>query len=80
MLSDLICDHDLVVTLEDGQLDGGFGERIALYYGNTDMKVLSFGLKKAFESITNPDDLLKENGISEENLISLSLPYIKKRV
>lgn len=79
LLSGLICDHELVVTLEDGQLDGGFGERIALYYGNTDMKVLSFGLKKAFENITNPDDLLKENGISEENLISLSLPYIKKR-
>ncbi len=78
LLSKLLCDHELVITLEDGQLDGGYGERVALYYGNTDMKVLSFGLKKAFDNIYSPEEKLKENGISEENIISLSLPYIKK--
>lgn len=40
--------HRLVVTLEDGVLDGGFGEKIARFYGNWPMKVLNFGAKKEF--------------------------------
>jgi 1-deoxy-D-xylulose-5-phosphate synthase len=41
-------DHDLVVTLEDGTVHGGFGETVARYYGPTDMKVLSFGAPREF--------------------------------
>ena len=48
MLESLKADHDLVVTLEDGVLDGGFGEKIARFYGTDEMKVLNFGLKKKF--------------------------------
>lgn len=40
--------HDVVVTLEDGNLSGGFGETIARYYGPTDMKVLNFGAPREF--------------------------------
>ena len=47
LLDDLKKDHEIVVTLEDGILDGGFGEKIARYYGVSDMKVLNFGLKKS---------------------------------
>ena len=40
--------HDVVVTLEDGNLSGGFGETIARYYGPTNMKVLNFGAPREF--------------------------------
>ena len=46
MLEDLKKDHSVVITLEDGILDGGFGEKIARFYGDSNMKVLNFGLKK----------------------------------
>lgn len=45
-MDELKADHELVITLEDGVLDGGFGEKIARYYGATNMKVLNFGAKK----------------------------------
>ncbi|MDO5300211.1 MAG: 1-deoxy-D-xylulose-5-phosphate synthase [Clostridia bacterium] len=48
VLEHLKCAHRLIVTLEDGVIDGGFGERIARYYGSSDMKVLSYGAEKAF--------------------------------
>ena len=35
-------------TLEDGCLDGGFGEKISRFYSNSDIKVLNFGAKKEF--------------------------------
>lgn len=40
--------HDTVITLEDGILDGGFGEKIARFYGTSNMKVMNYGLKKEF--------------------------------
>ena len=48
LMDELKADHELVITLEDGVLDGGFGEKIARYYGATDMKVLNYGAKKEF--------------------------------
>ncbi len=47
LLKELKKDHDIVVTLEDGILNGGFGEKIARFYGDSDMKVLNYGLKKS---------------------------------
>ncbi len=46
LLEEIKKDHDVVITLEDGILDGGFGEKIARFYGDSDMKVLNFGLKR----------------------------------
>ena len=48
MLDSLKAGHQVVVTIEDGQLDGGFGEKIARYYGPTAVRVLNYGLKKEF--------------------------------
>ena len=56
MLEELKKEHDVVVTIEDGILDGGFGEKIARFYGDSVVKVLNFGLKKEF-----PDRYLCEN-------------------
>ena len=48
LLEQLKENHDIVITVEDGVLDGGFGEKIARFYGNSDIKVLNYGLKKEF--------------------------------
>lgn len=48
MLEELKSNHDIVITLENGQLDGGFGEKISRFYGNSNMKVLNFGGNKEF--------------------------------
>lgn len=48
LLESLKKSHKVVITLEDGVLDGGFGEKIARFYGNSEMKVLNFGAKKEF--------------------------------
>ncbi len=56
--------HSVIVTLEDGILDGGFGEKIARYYGPSDMKVYCYGLKKEFIDRYSVDDILKANHIT----------------
>lgn len=48
LLNSLKSDHDIVITLENGTLDGGFGEKISRFYGNSDMKVLNYGAEKEF--------------------------------
>lgn len=52
-------DHDLVVTLEDGVVSGGFGETIDRYYGTTNMKVINFGAPREFADNV-PQDVLRE--------------------
>ncbi len=67
-LASLSSDHKVVVTLEDGIKDGGFGERIASYYGATDMKVLTYGLEKAFYDRYDPNALIAELGMTTEQM------------
>lgn len=64
LLESLKADHDVVITLEDGMLDGGFGEKIARFYGNSDVKVLNYGLKKEFLDRYNVNEVLKENHLT----------------
>ena len=70
MLEDLKKDHDVVVTLEDGILDGGFGEKIARFYGNSDVKVLNFGLKKEFLDRYDVEDVLKANHLTKDQIVA----------
>ena len=56
--------HSVVVTLEDGILDGGFGEKIARFYGDSDMKVLNFGLKKEFLDRYDVAEVMEKNGLT----------------
>ncbi len=60
--------HSVVITLEDGILDGGFGEKIARYYGPTDMKVYCYGLKKEFLDRYSVDEVLKANHLTPEQI------------
>lgn len=68
LLDKLKKDHKLVVTLEDGALEGGFGQKIASYYGPTDMMVKNYGIKKSFPDRYNVEELLIENGITVEKI------------
>ena len=68
MLEDLKKDHDIVITLEDGILDGGFGEKIACFYGDSEMKVLNYGLKKEFLDRYDASEVLKENRLTKEQI------------
>lgn len=60
--------HDLVITLEDGVLDGGFGEKISRYYGNSTMKVLNYGGKKEFTDRVPLDELYKRYRLTKEQI------------
>lgn len=69
LLEELKKNHKKVVTLEDGVLDGGFGEKIASFYGNSDMKVLNFGLKKEFLDRYDANTVLIENHLTKEQIV-----------
>ena len=70
LLEKLKADHDTVVTLEDGILNGGFGEKIARFYGSSDMKVYNYGLKKEFLDRYDVNELLKENHLTAEQIVN----------
>ena len=69
LLEDLKRDHTLVVTLEDGVLDGGFGEKIARYYGTSGMKVLNYGIRKEFADRYDAGELLRDNRLTVPQIV-----------
>lgn len=77
LLSDLKKDHDMVITIEYGILDGGFGEKISRFYGDSDMKVLNFGLKKEFLDRYVVDDVLKANHLTADQIVDDIINIIK---
>lgn len=77
-LESLKARHQLVVTLEDGCKDGGFGERIASYYGTSDMKVLVCGVKKDLYDRFDHQQLLADNRLLANQIADDILNIIKK--
>ena len=75
LLEELEKDHSVVVTLEDGVLDGGFGEKIARFYGNSDMKVLNYGLKKEFLDRYNIGKVLTKNRLKADLIVEDLLKF-----
>ena len=69
LLQDLIKDHKLVITLEDGILSGGFGQKISSFYSTSQIKVKNYGLEKKFYDRYNPDELLKELGMTTSQIV-----------
>ena len=67
-LNELKKDHAVVATLEDGYLEGGFGAKIAAFYGSSDMKVLNFGIKKEFIDRYDVSEVLKDNHLTPEQI------------
>ena len=68
LLEKLKANHDIVITLEDGVLEGGFGEKIASFYGTSNIKVKNYGIEKAFYDRYDVDELLKENRLTVEQI------------
>lgn len=67
-LNELKKDHAVVATLEDGYLEGGFGAKIAAFYGSSDMNVLNFGIKKEFIDRYDVSEVLKDNHLTPEQI------------
>ena len=69
VLDSLKANHQLVVTLEDGSKDGGFGERIASYYGTSEMKVMVGGIRKGLYDRYDVKELLSDNRLLDEQIV-----------
>lgn len=70
MLKSLKADHEKVITLEDGALEGGFGEKIARFYGDSDMKTHCFGIKKGLYDRYDYQQLAKDNELTPEQIVA----------
>ncbi|MCQ2957334.1 MAG: 1-deoxy-D-xylulose-5-phosphate synthase [Candidatus Gastranaerophilales bacterium] len=69
LLNDLKQNHKLVITFEDGQLDGGFGEKISRFYGSSNIKTLNFGGKKEFTDRVDINKIYKINHLTKDLII-----------
>lgn len=69
--------HELVITLEDGELDGGFGEKITRFYGTDDMKVLNYGSFKEFTDRADVQELYHKYHLTPEQIVADALPLMK---
>lgn len=78
LLNNLKEKHNLVITIEDGELMGGYGQNISSFYGDTDMKVKNYGISKAFHTDFEAEKLLDENGISVDKISKVIKEYVEK--
>ena len=69
LLESLKASHKLVITLEDGALQGGFGEKISAFYGNSDIKVMNFGADKEFTDRVAVEELYKRYHLTPELIV-----------
>ena len=77
MLLNLAKDHKVVATIEDGSIEGGFGQRVASYLGTTGLKVINFGVEKKFVDRYKLADLEKANNLLPEQITSSILDLLK---
>ena len=80
LLNNLKKNHKVVITLEDGVLDGGFGEKISRFYGSSDMKVLNYGAKKEFPDRVPIDELYTRYRLKKELVAQDVLMILEKAV
>ncbi len=76
LLRGLENDHSLVITMEDGELDGGYGQRVAGFLGSSDIKVITLGIDKSFPTSFDPEEILDSCGMSVAKLIKTVKDYI----
>lgn len=75
LLTAIAKNHQLVITIEEGALQGGFGQKVAAYYGDTNTKVHNFGFSKGLTQDFIPADLLKQNGLTVANITKYILTH-----
>ena len=78
MLEDLKENHKLVVTLESGQKEGGFGQKISAFYSTSDMRVLNVGAKKEFTNEVPYDEFFIDNRLTKEQIVEDILKILEK--
>ena len=78
LLENLKQNHSLVITLEDGELDGGFGEKITRFYGDSSMKVLNFGALKEFTDRTPVEELYQRYHLNNEQIVEDIIQVMNK--
>lgn len=71
LLESLKKDHQLVITMEDGIIEGGYGQKVTSYYSTSELKVVNLGLKKVFTNQVSANDLLLSNGLTVDNIKSI---------
>ena len=79
LLNKIATNHHLVVTMEEGALDGGFGQKVAAFYGDRDMHVRNYGFTQGLTQDFVPDEFLKLNGLTVENITQDILQYFHKK-
>ena len=77
LLNELKADHSLVITIEDGEVMGGYGQNVAAFYGDSDMRVHCHGISKAFHTEFKAEELLAAHGISVEKLTAEIIDTLK---
>lgn len=77
LLNELAKNHQVVATLENGELYGGFGEKIASFYGASNVKVLNFGAKKEFTDRVPYDELMKRYHLTAEQITADIMKVLK---
>lgn len=61
--------HRLVVTMEDGIVSGGFGARVAQYYGTSDMKVMNCGFYQEVPTQFEVEEMMLANRLTPEQIL-----------
>lgn len=77
LLDKISKNHKLVITLEDGIIEGGFGQKVASFYGKYDIKVLNFGIKKKFYNGYKVDEILKDNNLNIDTIVKEVKRYVE---
>lgn len=78
LLMELEADHRLVITLEDGVLDGGFGEKIARFYGTSTMNVQCYGIRKEFMDGYDYASVLEDNHLTSPQIVREVMSMLRK--
>lgn len=69
-LDQLAANHKVIVTLEDNILDGGFGQKVASYLGNKDVKVLNYGQNRVYTDQTPVAEIYQQNHLTLEQIVA----------
>ena len=69
LLDELLKNHSKIITLEDGIVDGGFGEKISKFYSDKNIKIYNFGAKREFADKIKLDELMDRYDLTVEKII-----------
>lgn len=77
MLDGLLAEHRVVLTLEDGMIEGGFGQKVAAHFGPVGMRVATYGIDKSFPDRYKAEELLQEHGVTVEHMAQDALRLLE---